>query len=194
MANKIPKDIEELILSGSKRIYTLTGKNVGESASQSFAKYISGSEFFRDISKANVASQAINHETEITSILFSTGALIFVSVIAVLLIVLVIFTCKGFSHKMVGWSVIFGGVFTGVMGMLTSPFFAPESDLMKDVVAFLMNEFRNISFMWGVAGVVAGIIVITIGKFLSEDGYYYEEPEDEEEGYIEEIEQGVSAE
>jgi hypothetical protein len=45
--------------------------------------------------------------------------------------------------------------------------------------------------MWGVAGVVAGIIVITIGKFLSEDGYSYEETEEDDDGYIEEIDRGI---
>ena len=175
-----------MILSASKRIYGLTGRNVGESASKEFAEYIKNSPFFDDLSRENVMRQMNSEETQLTSILFSTVTLICLVVAAILLIILVIVSCKGIAHKIIGWSIIIGGVLTGVAGYFTTALFSARSELLKDVTEVLLNTFNHNAIIWSGITVVIGIVIMLMGKMIIDDEEY---DEYDENGYIDEIEQ-----
>ena len=184
------ENVEALILSASKRIYGLTGRNVGESASKEFAAYIKNSSFFDDLSRENVMRQMNAQETEITSILFSTITLICLVIAAILLIVLTIVSCKDIAHKVIGWSIIVGGGLTGIAGYFTTTIFNARSELLKDVAEVLLNTFSHNAIIWSGITVVIGIVIILMGKMIIDDEEY---DEYDQNGYIDEIEQVSTA-
>ncbi len=181
------ENIESLILSASKRIYGLTGRNVGESASKEIAAYIKNSPFFDDLSRQNIVRQTNAEQTQLTSILFSTLTLICLVIAAMLLIVLVIVSCKGIAHKIIGWAIIIGGVLTGVAGYFTTSLFNAHSELLKDVAEVILNTFNHNAIIWSGLTVVIGIVIMLMGKMISDEEDDYDEYE--ENGYIDEIEQ-----
>ena len=179
-----------MILSASKRIYGLTGRNVGESASKEFSAYIKNSSFFDDLSRENVMRQMNVEETQITSILFSTITLICLVIAAILLIVLTIVSCKDIAHKVIGWSIIVGGTLTGIAGYFTTTIFNARSELLKDVAEVLLNTFSHNAIIWSGITVVIGIVIILMGKMIIDDEEY---DEYDQNGYIDEIEQVSTA-
>lgn len=181
------ENVEALILSASKRIYGLTGRNVGESASKEIAAYIKNSPFFDDLSRGNIMRQTNAEQTQLTSILFSTLTLICLVIAAILLIVLVIVSCKGIAHKIIGWAIIIGGVLTGVAGYFTTSLFNARSELLKDVAEVILNTFNHNAIIWSGLTVVIGIVIMLMGKMISDEDDEYDEYD--ENGYIDEIEQ-----
>lgn len=181
------ENVEALILSASKRIYGLTGRNVGESASKEIAAYIKNSPFFDDLSRENIMRQTNAEQTQLTSILFSTITLICLVIAAILLIVLVIVSCKGIAHKIIGWAIIIGGVLTGVAGYFTTSLFNARSELLKDVAEVILNTFNHNAIIWSGLTVVIGIVIMLMGKMITDEEDDYDEYD--ENGYIDEIEQ-----
>ena len=176
------EELKELIYSESNNIYSLTGRHVGESASEEIAAYVMESPEFKELSAENIKRQATKNDTKFTSVVFSTPVLIAMVVIAIILIILILLTCKGYAHSIIGWSTVVCGMAVGIAGYFTSSLIDIRSEFFSDVANALVERFNQSSVIWGAVTAGLGIVVILIGRALREEEYYSEDG-----GYIVEM-------
>lgn len=177
------KEIADTVLENVSYIKLVTGIELGESACNDIGKYAAKSAAFKELSEKNITSQKAAKYTEITSVVFSTMVLVCLVIGLMLLIVLTVIGCRGFAHKMIGWAAIVAGLFTGVAGFLFRPMFSASSEFVKCVLSAITKGFNQSALIYGAIAFLVGILVMLIGKAMSD-----EDDEDEEE-YIDEIEQ-----
>ena len=177
-------DISKVLLDNASYIKIITGVELGESACKDIAKYISKSEEAKGLWTENLAMQPTANYTDITSIFFSTTALICFVIALMLLMVLTVLLCRGFAHKMIGWSAVVSGVIIAAVGFFIKPMFTPAGEFVKSVFDAIVKNFNNSALLYGTITLLVGVLVMLIGKAIDDDDY--DEYEDE---YIDEIEQ-----
>lgn len=182
------KDISESVLENVSYIKLVTGVELGESACNDIGKYAAKSKAVKELSQENLAAQPAAAYTHITSVMFSTMVLVCLVIALMLLMVLTVIGCRGFAHKMIGWAAIVSGLLTGVAGFLFKPMFKPGSEFVKCVVNAITTTFNQSALIYGAISLLVGVLVILIGKAMNDDEEY-----DEEDDYIDEIEQVSTA-
>lgn len=182
------KEIAETILENVSFIKLVTGVELGESACNDIGKYVAKSSAFKELSEESLASQKAAKYTDITSVLFSTMVLVCLVIGLMLLLVLTVIGCRGFAHKMIGWASIVAGLFTAVAGFLFRPMFSASSEFVKCVVSAITTGFNQSALVYGAIAFLVGILVMLIGKAMSD-----EDDDEYEEEYIDEIEQVSTA-
>ena len=181
-------EISQTILDNVSYIKPITGVELGESACRDIAEYMAKSKTVKGLWTENLANQKAALYTEITSMIFSTTALICIVIALMLLMVLTILLCKGFAHKMIGWAAIVAGVLSAAAGFFFKPMFIPAGEFVKSVLDALVKNFNHSALLYGAVAVLAGILVLLIGRAMDEDDY-----DEYEEDYIDEIEQVSTA-
>ena len=186
------KDVAKLIGENAGLIRAVTGRSLGETAANDFAGEIKKSRAFKELSAESVQAQAEDYDTQTTAFLFSTLLLICLVAGVILLIILTLVACKGFAYKMIGWSAILSGVAVAVAGYFTTSLFDARSFFVKSVIDVLVKSFNKSALIWGGIVIVAGIIVMMVGKAMNES--YDSDDYDDEDDYIDEIGQAYSEE
>lgn len=181
------KDISSVMLENVSYIKLVTGTELGESACDAFGEYIIKSKVFKEITPDALQRQKAATLTPITSVAFSMAALICLVVAFMLLLVITILCCNRFAHKMVGWATILSGITVGVLGFLFKPMFSASSEFVTCILDALTSSFNQSALIFGAIVMAVGLIVILIGRAMSD------EDDDEEEEYIDEIEQVSTA-
>lgn len=182
------KDIAQALMENTSYIKLVTGRELGESACKDLAKYISKSDVFKEISFKNVSTQKATKYTDITSVLFSTIALVCFIIALMLMIVFTAICCKGYAHKMIGWAVITAGAVTSVIGFLYKPMFKASGAFIKCVLDALEHGFMQSALVCSAVALLIGVFVMLIGKAMTDD-----DDDEYEQGYIDEIEKTVKA-
>lgn len=180
-------DISKLLLENVSYIKLVTGVEIGESACEDIANYVSKSAAFKEILPENLKTQASGQYTYITSVLFSTTVLVCLLIALVLFLVLTAVACNGFAHKMIGWAAILSGMAVGVLGFLYKPVFGASSKFAECVIEALTKSFNQSSLIYGIVVLLVGILVMLIGHAMVDDEY----EEFEEEDYMDDIDREI---
>jgi len=176
--------ISKVLLENASYIKLITGIELGESACNDIAKYVAKSEEAKGLWMENLAKQSAADYTDITSVFFSTTALICFVIALMLLMVLTVLLCKGFAHKMIGWATVVSGVIVAAVGFFIKPMFTPSGEFVKSVLDAIVKNFNNTALLYGAITLLVGVLVMLIGKAIDDDDY-----DEYEEDYIDEIEQ-----
>ena len=163
------KKIADMLYKNASDIQIITGQKLSESACLSYAKSISKSMTVKEIDPSVLPGQKAIKYTYITSIVFSYPALIAFIVLLLILIVLTILACSGYSHKIIGWTLMLSGIATGVMGYLVKPMFKAVSPFVKSVLDALTQSFNANSVIFGVVVLVIGLLIRIIGGLMVND-------------------------
>ncbi len=180
-------DISKMLYDNASKIEILTGKKLSEKDCSKLAGYIVKSYAYKEIDTNELNRQKAAGHTPVTSVLFSLPVLIGMVVAFMLIIVLIVMTCKGFSHKLIGWAIMISGMVSGIWGFVLRPMFKTSSKFVSCIIDAIMDMFNRNSLIYGAVTIVVGLLVLLIGSAIierSEDEY----DEDELE-YIEELEQ-----
>ena len=184
------EDVSSVMLENVSYIKLITGIELGESACDDFGKYIVKSKAIKELSPENLAAHGAADYTYITSVLFSTMALTCLVIGLMLLLVLTVIACNGFAHKMIGWAAMLSGLCVGVAGFLFKPMFKPSSEFVRCVADAIIKSFNQNSLVYGGIVVLVGLLVILVGRAMSDEEDFEEY---DEEDYIDEIEQVSTA-
>lgn len=182
------KKIADMLYENASDIQIVTGQKLSENGCLKYAESISKSLAVKEIDPSVLDRQKAIKYTYITSILFSYPALIAFMVLLVTLIVLTILACTGYSHKIIGWTIMISGIVTGVAGYLVKPMFKASSPFVKSVLDAITDSFNTNSVIFGVVVLVIGLLIRLIGGLMVNDT-----PEEVvvKDDYIDEIEQEV---
>lgn len=181
------KDISQTLLENVSYIKLVTGVELGESACADIGKYAFKSKTVKELTPENLAAQSAGGYTHITSVLFSSMVLVSLVIALMLLMVLTVISCRGFAHKMIGWSAVLSGLFVGIAGFFFKPMFNPSSEFVKCVVNAITSSFNQSAVIYGAIVLLVGVLVMLIGKAMDDDDEY------DDEEYIDEIEQVSTA-
>ncbi len=181
------KDISQMLLKNVSYIKLVTGVEIGESACNDIAKYALKSKAFKELNQNSLQNQAAAKYTYITSVLFSTMVLICLVIAVMLFLVLTVVSCNGFAHKMIGWACIISGVAVGAAGFIFKPAFKVSSEFLQCITDAIVKSFNQSSLIYGSIVLLAGVLVMLIGRAMADDEY----EEDTEEEYIEELEEAL---
>lgn len=182
-------DISDVMLENVSYIKLVTGIELGESACNDFGRYAVKSDAIKELSSENLSRQGMADYTHITSVLFSTMALVCIVILLTLMLVITVASCNGFAHKMIGWALMIAGLCVGIAGFLFKPMFASTSTFVKCVVDVLTKSFNQSALIFGAISVLVGLFVLLVGKVMRDE----DDEEYEEEDYIDEIEQVSTA-
>ena len=167
-----------------------TGRKLFEKNCDTIAKFVVTSKTAKELSRESLDSKSSAKITGITSAMLSLPVMIGMVVALLLLIILAIIVCNGYSHKIIGFSVIIAGAVAGAAGFMYKPVFSATSRFINCVLDAIVDNFNKNSLVCGGIVVAIGLLVVLIGGALS-DRDEYEEYEDG--GYIEELEQNAEA-
>ncbi len=184
-----PEEVSQTLLDNASYIKFVTDIELGESGCREIAKYMSKSQMFKGLTTENIEGQKITKYTHITSMVFSTVALISFVVALLILMVLTILLCKGFASKLIGWMAILSGATVAATGFFVKPMFTPSGEFVKSVFNALVDNFHSGALIYGGVTILAGVLIMLVGKAIDDD---YEE--EYEEGYIDEIEEQIAVE
>lgn len=171
------ESISKNLYENASYIKIITGTELGESRCDEIAGYIANSTAVKEISAANLNKQPAVRYTEITSVLFSSLALIVFVIALLLLLVLTVIYCKDYWHKIIGTAVIIAGLAVGLAGFFFKPAFSSVSPFINSVVSAITANFSHNAIIYASVTVLVGILVVLIGNSLGEDDddEYYEE-------------------
>ncbi len=190
---EVSKDeIIDVFRENATWIELITGQRLGDSSWSNLADYIKNSPVSGEINEESLAKQPAAQSMYMTSVLFSLPVLLALIVIMIILLVLIVVSCKGYAHRMIGWSMMIAGAIVGAYGYFFRPKFTAISEFVKSVVNALTKNFNESALIYGVILFVAGLVVVLVGSALSDDDDEEDDDEDEEESdYIDEIEQDI---
>ncbi len=171
------ESISKNLYENASYIKIVTGTELGESRCDEIAGYIANSTAVKEVSAASLNRQTAVKYTEITSVLFSSLALIIFVVALLLLLVLTVIYCKDYWHKIIGAAVILAGLAVGVAGFFLKPAFTSASPFVNCVIEAITKNFSHSAVIYASVTVLVGILVVLIGNSLGEDDddEYYEE-------------------
>ncbi len=180
------EDIEEVLLKNATHINIVTDREIGETASADIASYMMKSEELKSLNPYKIANQKPAQYTKVTSILFSTMSLICFVIALLLFMVVTIMLCKGYAYKLIGWAAVLAGALCGAWGAFFKPAFAPTGEFVKSVLDAITKSLNASALLFGGVTILVGVLIMLVGSAIKDDD------EDEEE-YIEEIEQVSTA-
>lgn len=180
--------IEEAILENASHIKLVTDLEIGETATEEIARYIMKSSEMDSLSVSNIANQEASKYTNITSVVFSTWALICYVIALLIFMVLTIMLCKGYAYKLIGWATVLSGALCAVAGFFFKPAFSPNGEFIKSVFEAISESLSQNAFLFGGVTVLVGILIMLVGSAINE-----EDDDEYEEEYIDEIEQVSTA-
>ncbi len=171
------ESISKNLYENASYIKIITGTELGESRCDEIAGYIADSAAVKEVSAASLNKQPAVKYTEITSVLFSSLALIIFVIALLLLLILTVIYCKDYWHKIIGTAVILAGLAVGVAGFLFKPAFTSTNAFVNCVIEAITKNFSHSAVIYASVTVLVGILVVLIGNSLGEDDddEYYEE-------------------
>ena len=171
------KDVSDAISENISYIKLVTGVELGQSACSEFEKYVDKSSAFKDLSPSNLKKMPAAQYTNVLKIVFSIITLAGLAVALMLLLIAIVSICHNYSHILIGWCSVASGIIVGTLGFLFNPGFATSSKFIQSVYSAIINSFHTSSLIYGAVVVLVGIIVLVVGKALTDD---YDEDYDEE--------------
>ena len=162
-------DADAVIIATGGLSYPLTGSTgdgyFGQVMCEDIADRISKSSVIKEFSVDNLAKQPAVKTTRFTAVLFSTVVLILLVVSFIVLLVLTVIYCKGYWHRMIGGAIVAAGLagyFFRIKLHAVSPF-------VKSMVDAVVTSFNNSAIVFASVTVLVGVLVLLIGKAVSDD-------------------------
>ncbi|MBE7033101.1 MAG: hypothetical protein E7406_02620 [Ruminococcaceae bacterium] len=158
------RGVIEVITSGS------TGDGYfGQVMCEDIADRISKSSVIKEFSVDNLAKQSAVKTTRFTAVLFSTVVLILLVVSFIVLLVLTVIYCKGYWHRMIGGAIVAAGILAGLAGYFFRIKLHAVSPFVKSMVDAVVTSFNNSAIVFASVTVLVGVLVLLIGKAVSDD-------------------------
>lgn len=177
-------DIANVINDNTSYIKLVTGRELGQSACNDFKAYVNKSSALKDLSPQALKKTSVAQYTNELSIIFSVITLAGLAVMLMLLLIIIISSCQGYAHTLIGWSSIASGIIVAVAGFFFNPGFRTSNVFIKSVYSALISNFHTSALIYGGIVILVGIIVMLIGRAMKDDYDYddeYEEYDDFEE-------------
>ncbi len=179
------KEISDVIYKNSSKIDFLTGRKLFENNCNTIARSVVKSKTVKELSRESLDKQKSAKITGVTSAVLSLPILIGMVLALILMIILVMIVCSGYSHKIIGFAIMVSGALSGAAGFIYKPMFTTSSEFIKCVVDAIVQSFNKNALIYGIVVFVIGLLIVLIGSAIADRDY---EDEEDEGGYIEEIE------
>lgn len=166
------EDVTETLLENVSYIKLVTGVELGQSACENFGAYVEKSPALKEIKETNLRKLPIAKYTEFTKVALSLPVLIGLLLLIAILVVLTVYVCSGYAHKIIGWTTVLSGVVVGALGFLCKPTFSAKNEFINCVADAVMKGFSFSSLIYGGIVALVGVLVLLIGRALAYDDEY----------------------